>query len=153
MFKYIDSKAPTLKDQVTVDFLYDFNKLGIEYMMYDDKPQMLLPDTFFHHGTTTSSSGSAVRGDIDNYGVSLVRGHDHRGALVYKTLPLADKVLFGLDCGHMCDISAYGLRYTISPTWEMGFGIIHVYENEVYPEFIRIHSDYTCVVDGRRFEG
>lgn len=153
VFKYIDRKAPGLKDTITPDFLYDFTKLGIDYMLYDDKPKMLLPETYFHHGATTSSSGSAVRGDLDSYGVSLVRGHDHRGALVHKTFPLDNRTLFGLDCGHMCDVDAYGLRYTINPSWEMGFGLLHVYGNEIHPQFIRIHSDYTCVVDGRHFAG
>lgn len=153
VFDYMDRKAPDFAPEVTPDFLYDFKKLGIEYAMYDDKPSELFPGVFFHHGKTTSSSGAAVRGDIANYGISLVRGHDHHGGVFYETKPLRDETLFGLATGHLCDTGGYGLRYAISPDWEMGFGVLHIYGNEVHPQFIRIHSDYTAVLDGKLFQG
>jgi hypothetical protein len=153
VFKYLDKKAPDIIDEVTPNFLYDFDKLGIDYMMYSEKPKELFPKVFFHHGVTTSSSGAAVRADVDNYGVSLVRGHDHAGAVIYKTSPLANQSLFGLACGHMCDPNLYGLQYTINPAWELGFGILHIYGDQVHPQFINIKSDYTAVLDGKHFAG
>jgi hypothetical protein len=153
IYKYLDRKAPETLDTVNPPWLYDFDNLGIDYMMYSDKPRELFPGVFFHHGNTVSSSGAAVRADIDNYGVSLVRGHDHAGAVIYKSFPLANKNLFGLACGHMCDPNLYGLQYTINPAWELGFGILHIYGNEVHPQFIHIKPDYTAVLDGKLFQG
>jgi hypothetical protein len=153
VFKYVDRKSPLEKKEVTPNFLYDFDKLGIDHMMYSEKPRELFPGVYFHHGKTTSTSGAAVRSDIDAYGVSLVRGHDHAGAVVYKTYPLTQKTLFGLACGHMCDPNLYGLQYAINPNWELGFGILHIYGNEVHPQFIHIKPDYTAVLDGKLFEG
>lgn len=153
VFAYLDRKAPEIIDQVTPDFLYDFSNLGIDFAWYDDKPKELFPGVFFHHGATTSSSGAAVRGDIENYNVSLVRGHDHAGGVVYKNYPLANRELFGLAAGHLCDVDGYGLKYTINPAWQMGFGVLHIYGGEVHPQFIHIKSDYTAVLDGKLFQG
>lgn len=153
VFDYMDRKAPDFAPDVTPDFLYDFKDLGIDYAMYDDKPSELFPGVFFHHGKTTSSNGAAVRGDISNYGISLVRGHDHHGGVFYETKPLRGDTLFGLATGHLCDVNGYGLRYAISPDWEMGFGILHIYGNEVHPQFIHIKPDYTAVLDGKLFQG
>jgi hypothetical protein len=153
IYKYLDRKAPETLETVNPSWLYDFDNLGIDYMMYSEKPRELFPGVFFHHGNTVSSSGMAVRGDIENYGVSLVRGHDHAGGTVYKSYPLANRNLFGLACGHMCDPNLYGLQYTIIPAWELGFGILHIYGNEVHPQFIHIKPDYTAVLDGKLFQG
>lgn len=154
VFKYVDKKMPEDKELVTPNFLYDFDTLRIDHMKYSEKPRELFPGVFFHHGVTTSSAGAAVRGDIENYGVSLVRGHDHAGGLFYKTYPLAhNRTLFGLACGHMCDPNLYGLQYTVNPAWQLGFGIIHIYGDEVHPQFVHIKPDYTAVLDGRLFRG
>lgn len=153
VYDYIDKKAPGILNAVTPESLYGFDKLGIDYAMYTDKPRELFPGVFFHHGATTSSSGAAVRADIENYNVSLVRGHDHCGGVVYKNYPLAQRQLFGLATGHMCDVDGYGLKYTINPAWQLGFGVLHIYGDEVHPQFIHIKPDYTAVLDGRLFQG
>jgi long-subunit fatty acid transport protein len=58
-----------------------------------------------------------------------------------------------MGTGHMCDPAAYGLRYAINPSWELGFGIGYVYGDNVQLNFVRISPEYTCVVDGRLFKG
>ena len=153
IFKYIDKKAPEVKDEITPEFLWGLDNAGITWRHYDDKPFERFAGVYVHHGATTSTSGLAVKGDIENYGISLVRGHDHRGGVVYKTYPISGRALVGMGCGHLCDPNQYGLRYTINPSWELGFGIAHVTDGMALMQFIRITPDYTCVVDGKRFEG
>ena len=111
-------------------------------------------DIFVHHVATTTTTGLAVKSDIENYGISLVRGHDHRGGVVYKSQPLAERSLVGMGTGHLCDTSAYGLKYTVNPAWEQGFGIAYVDEGKAHLQFIPMrHTDrgLTCIVDGKVF--
>lgn len=154
IWKYIDKKAPDHIDQITPNSLWGLDDLGISWQMYDDPPSEVF-DTgvFVHHGATTTTTGLAVKSDIENYNVSLVRGHDHRGGVVYKTYPMTGQTLVGMGTGHMCDPSAYGLRYTINPSWELGFGIGHVVDGKMHLQFIPISSDYVAVLDGIVFRG
>ena len=153
IFKYIDKKAPAYNDQVTPNTLWALDDLGITWRPYSDKPSERHGGIFVHHGATTTASGLAVKSNIEEYDVSLVRGHDHRGGVVYKSYPLSGRTLQGMGCGHMCDPDAYGLQYTINPSWELGFGIAHVVDGRAHLQFVPITSDYTCVVDGRVFRG
>lgn len=153
IFGYIDKKAPEWVGEVTPNSLWGLDDLGITWTHYDDKPFVRLADIYVHHGATISSSGLAVKNDIENYGISLIRGHDHRGGVVYKSYPIVGKQLVGMGTGHMCSPELYGLRYTINPSWELGFGIAHVYNGKAQLEFVPITSDYECVVDGRLFKG
>lgn len=153
VFGYMDKKAPDALEQITPEFLWGLDNAGITWTMYDEPPKKRFGDIYVHHGNTTSASGLAVKGDIENYNVSLVRGHDHRGGVVYKSYPMTGQTLIGMGTGHMCDPSAYGLSYTTNPSWELGFGIGRVIEGHAHLEFVHIDPTYTCVVDGKVFKG
>lgn len=154
IFGYVDRKAPDYNEAVTPNFLWGLDDLGITWRMYHEKPHMRFADTYVHHGKTTSTTGPTIRKDIDDYGVSLIRGHSHKAMIAYKSYPMLDKTLFGMECGHMCDPSAYGLQYADNPDWQQGFGLAQISpDGKVHLEFVRIHSDYTCIVDGKLFAG
>jgi hypothetical protein len=150
VFKYMDKKAPDYVKEVTPNMLWGLDDLGITWREYSLPPLERFAGIHVHHGATTTTTGLAVRSDIDTYGVSLVRGHDHRGGVVYKSQPIAKKSLVGMGTGHLCDPTGYGLAYTINPAWEQGFGIAYVVNDKAHVQFIPIR-DYTCVVDGRLF--
>lgn len=152
VFKYVDRKAPEIVGEITPEFLWGLDNLGITWKMYDVPPHERFAGIHVHHGATTSTTGLAVKGDIENYNISLVRGHDHRGGVVYKSYPLTRNSLVGMGTGHLCDPSAYGLRYTINPSWEQGFGIAYVLDGKAHLQFIPMRN-YTCVVDGKVFIG
>lgn len=155
IFKYIDKKAPNYKDEVTANMLWGLDDLGISYRHYELPPLERFAGIHVHHGATTTTTGLAVKTDIESYGVSLVRGHDHRGGVVYKSYPMRkESSLVGMGTGHLCDPSAYGLRYTVNPAWERGFGIGHVHEGKAHLQFIPIRTTdkgLTCFVDGKLF--
>lgn len=152
VFKYIDRKAPEVIGDITPDFLWGLDNLGITWEMYDKPPHERFAGIYVHHGATTSTTGLAVKSDIENYNISLVRGHDHRGGVVYKSFPLTKNSLVGMGTGHLCDPSAYGLRYTINPSWEQGFGIGYVVDGKAHLQFVPMRA-YTCILDGRTFRG
>jgi hypothetical protein len=108
-----------------------------------------------HHGTTISSTTkTTIRSDIENFDVSLIRGHSHRAAVVHVNYPLSDRRLIGMETGHMCDPNGYGLQYSINPDWQLGFGLAHVDDaGHAQLNFVEISRDYTCFVDGKHFAG
>lgn len=152
IFKYLDKKAPDYADAVTPNVLWGLDDLGISWRHYDLPPLERYAGIHVHHGATTTTTGLAVKNDIEQYNISLVRGHDHRGGVVYKSYPMTGNSLAGMGTGHLCDPSGYGLKYTINPSWEQGFGIAYVVNGKAHLQFIPMRN-YTCVVDGRVFEG
>ena len=151
VWKYIDRKAPEIIGEITPEFLWGLDNLGITWKKYDAPPHERFSNIYVHHGATTSTTGLAVKADIENYNISLVRGHDHRGGVVYKSYPLTKNSLVGMGTGHLCDPSAYGLRYTINPSWEQGFGIAHVVDGKAHLQFVPMRN-YTVVLDGKVFK-
>lgn len=155
VFNYVDTKLPDYKKEITPESLWDLQNLGIPYI-YDkfDPPKERHGGVFVMHGQTTkgSSNAMAVSKDVDNYDVSIVRGHSHNGGVYYRPKPLSGRELWGMECGHLCDETGYGLRYENNPRWEKGFGINHIVEGTSFPQFIHI-KNYTCVIDGRVFHG
>ena len=152
IFKYMDKKAPDYVDDITPNMLWGLDDLGITWRLYELPPLERFAGIHVHHGATTTTTGLAVKNDIETYNISLVRGHDHRGGVVYKSYPMTGGSLAGMGCGHLCDPSGYGLRYTINPSWEQGFGIAYVVDGKAHLQFIPVR-DYKCVVDGKVFEG
>jgi len=153
IFKYMNKKAPDYIEEITPNMLWGLDDLGITWRLYELPPLERFAGIHVHHGATTSSTGLAVKGDIETYNISLARGHDHRGGVVYKSYPMTNQTLVGLGAGHLCDPSQYGLRYTINPSWELGFGIGYVVDNVATLQFVPITPDYKCVVDGKVFQG
>lgn len=154
IFKYLDKKAPDYLGEVNPNVLWGLDDLGISWRHYDLPPFERHAGIHVHHGATTTTSGLAVKNDIEQYNISLVRGHDHRGGVVYKSYPLTGGSLAGMGCGHMCDPSGYGLKYTINPSWEQGFGIAHIVDGKAHLQFVPIRSTsrgLSCVIDGKVF--
>jgi hypothetical protein len=154
VFNYIDKKAPDYIKEVTPNMLWGLDDLGITWRLYSDPPFERFANIYVHHGATTTTTGLAVKSDIENYNISLVRGHDHRGGVVYKSYPLTGQSLVGMGTGHLCDPSSYGMKYTINPSWEKGFGIAHVTDNKAHLQFVpirRTDKGLTCIVDGKVF--
>lgn len=152
VFKYIDKKAPEVIEQVTPEFLWGLDNLGITWRHYELPPLERFAGIHVHHGATTTTTGLAVKNDIETYNISLVRGHDHRGGVVYKSYPMTGNSLAGMGTGHLCNPAEYGFRYTINPAWEQGFGIAYVVDGRAHLQFIPMRH-YTCVVDGKVFVG
>lgn len=152
IFKYMDKKSPEYADQVTPNVLWGLDDLGISWNHYDLPPLERYAGIHVHHGATTTTTGLAVKNDIELYNISLVRGHDHRGGVVYKSYPMTGNALAGMGTGHLCDPAGYGLKYTINPSWEQGFGVAYVVDGRAHLQFVPMRH-YTVVLDGKVFRG
>lgn len=153
IFKYVNRKAPELLPFVNFDTLWDFTNLGITTRHYDERPFERFAGVHAHHGVTTSTTGPTILKNISDYDLSLVRGHSHLASIATKTYPLSGRELVGMETGHMCDPTAYGLKYTINPDWQKGFGVGYIHGEHVQLQFIPITPEYTCVLDGKIYSG
>ena len=154
VFKYMDKKAPDYLDDITPNSLWGLDDAGITWRWYHERPLERYAGIHVHHGTTSTTTGLAVKNDIDLMDISLVRGHDHRGGVVYKTYPISGRQLAGMGTGHLCDANAYGLQYADNPTWEQGFGVAHLDGDKAHLQFIpirRTDEGLVCFLDGKKF--
>lgn len=160
-FDYFEKKIPELLDQVTPESLWGLDSLGIDYIYYSDRPKHRYGDIHVHHGMSISKhGGESVKNDLDNFGVSLVRGHSHRLAQVARSFPLRNEVIRGYELGHMMDINDPGASYDNVHNWQQGFAIGHIESGSTatkdgyYPhiQLVSISPDYTCVVEGKVFK-
>lgn len=150
---YIAKKAPALTDLITPETMWGLDSLGYDYIHYNDLPKQRFGDIHVHHGIAISKhSGQSVQADVENFGVSIIRGHSHRAGSFFRTYELRNETLRGYEIGHMTDVKSEGMAYTNSHNWQPGFAIATI-ENGTYPhvQFIHISPDYTCVVNGRKF--
>lgn len=153
VFDYVDAKLPDHIEVVTPNSLWSLDDLGYDYIYYSDLPKRRFGDIHVHHGVAISqNAGESARKDIDNFGVSIMRGHSHRMGVYYQTYELRNETLRGYEIGHMCDEKSSGMQYTNVHNWQRGFAIAHI-ENGNYPhiQLIHVSPDYTCVVDGKKF--
>jgi predicted phosphodiesterase len=153
VFDYFSKKDPDLLEKISPNSLWALDDLGFDYIYYDELPKKRYGDIHIHHGIAISqNAGESVRKDVENYGVSLIRGHSHRMGTFYKTYELRGDIVRGYEIGHLCDEKSLGMKYTTVHNWQKGFAIGHI-ENGNYPhiELIQISTDYTCYVDGKKF--
>jgi len=157
---YIKTKAKALDGLITPDTIYDLNKNGWSWHPYQGPPVQRFGEMHVHHGLAISKhGGQSVKQDVEDWNVSLIRGHSHRQASYRKSVVFSDDSLTitqdleGYEIGHLMDVSK--AKYSPTHNWQPGFAIAHV-ENGKKPhvQLVPIHiteNGYTCYVDGRRF--
>jgi hypothetical protein len=158
VFEYIDKKLPEYVEATTPEALWNLDSLGYDYIYYNQPPAHRFGDIHVHHGNAISqNAGESVRKDVDNFGVSLIRGHSHRAGVYFNTYELRNggkgETLRGYEIGHMCDEKSSGMMYTNNHNWQKAFAIAHI-ENGNYPhiQLVHVSPDYSCVVDGKMFK-
>lgn len=147
---YLAKHAPAFINQITPDSLYDYKAAGFNWHRYDEPPVQRFGDMYGHHGESISKhAGESVRNDVNNFGISLVRGHSHRMGAYYQTYDITGQELRGYEIGHMCDPKQ--MDYSLQKNWQAGFAIAYVVNDYAHMQLIQITNDYTCVVDGKVF--
>lgn len=160
--EYFDKKnMHEVQKQVNPESLWGLDSIGCEWITYADRPLHLWGGFHVHHGMSISKhAGESVRNDVDNFGVSLIRGHSHRQAVYHKTYPLRNETLTGIELGHFMDIDSTGASYDNVHNWQLGFGVAWVEDNPkagtqdgkyAHIDLVRISPDYTCVVGGKLY--
>jgi hypothetical protein len=160
--KYFDDKnLHEIQKQVNPESLWGLDSIGCEYITYADRPKHLWGGFHVHHGMSISKhAGESVRNDVDNFGVSLIRGHSHRQGIYHKTYTLRNETLTGVELGHFMDVDSKGASYDNVHNWQLGFGVAWIEDNPrantidgkfAHIDLVRISPDYTCVVAGKKY--
>lgn len=152
IWNYADKYMKEVLELITPESLWGLEKLGIDYIYYEDKPRLRHGGLYAHHGISAlGEAGASVKSDIDKLGVSLIRGHSHRMAAYYKTWELRNETLRGYEIGHMCDVDSDGFKYSQIHNWQKGFAVGTVHGDQAHIQLVEIREDHTCMVNGRIF--
>lgn len=153
VFDYVDRKMPEEAKAITPNALWGLDDMGIGYIHYADLPAKRHGEFYVHHGIAISQhAAQSVQKDVENYNVSIIRGHSHRAGAFYHTYELTGQQLRGYEIGHSTDIKSPGMSYTNMHNWQAGFMTGHVIDGYAHMSFINMTDDYTCVVDGKLFK-
>ncbi|MCA1799862.1 MAG: hypothetical protein LC650_01025 [Actinobacteria bacterium] len=152
IFDYAEKNFPEELVNLTPENLWGLDSIGAGYIYYSDLPKRRFGDMHVHHGFAISQhAGDSVRKDVENFGVSMIRGHSHRVGDFHKTFELAGSSLRGYEIGHMADIKNPGMSYTPVHNWQQAFAFAIV-ENGEYPhvQLVRVSPDYSCYIGKRK---
>ena len=156
LWEYPDKKFPEEAHLITPESLWHLDTLGIDYIYYNDPPKHRYGDIFVHHGISISkNAGESVKNDVQDFGVSIIRGHSHRMGSYFKTHELRNdgegETLRGYEIGHLNNPKSSGFKYSQRHDWQPGFAIAEIVDGYPHVQLILI-NDYTCVVNGKVFK-
>lgn len=132
-------------------FLLRLDDLGISLVRssgtYDGAQYILSPKIAARHGwLAKSKSGTTATSTLEHLGHSIIIGHTHRRAFIYKTVHRLDGTvdeLVSIESGCMCEAGKpTGLGYTPAPDWQQGFITLQIWPDGSF------NADPATFVDG-----
>lgn len=143
--RYVAKYAPalyTLSD-IKLENLLCFSDFGVNLA---DNYRVLCPGvvtTHGHLGPLNKVAGLTALKLADIVNASVVCGHTHRLGIVYRSDGVpglnTGRTLFGMEVGHMMDLTKVTYVKTGSMNWQAGYGIVRETVNgAVQPEIHRL---------------
>lgn len=152
VWNYADKYMKEVLDEITPESLWGLDKLGIDYIYYEDLPRLRYGGLYAHHGIAANAEAAAsVKNDVEKLGVSLIRGHSHRMGTWYKTYELRKETLRGYEIGHLCKVDSEGFKYSQIHNWQQGFAVGLISGDDVHIQMVEINPNYECWVAGKKF--
>ena len=125
---YMRKYAPAFSSlrSLEIETLLGYDALGITYL---HKMHELLPGWVMAHGdegALNRAPGATALNLAKSLGKSVVCGHTHRTGLQHETRGFYGKTetLFGLEVGHMMDMSQASYLTSGNANWQQGIGIL-----------------------------
>lgn len=153
---YLSRNAPALAESrnFDLDVLLDFDGFGVEFIkgFYDFAPNWTM--THGHLGFTLSQlAGRTALLAAKKIGKSVIMGHTHRLGLTGESFGYNGDLTtyWGMEVGHLCDMSKMPYLKTQSANWQQGFGLLYVSGDDVTPVTVPVRKDGTFTVDGYVF--
>lgn len=156
---YLEKYAPALaqfNDSFHIENMLDFDGFGVTLL---DEFNPVAPgwiSTHGHRGQISLSriAGNTALGAARKFNTSVVCGHTHRGAVLSETKGyggVVNKVLTGMEVGHLMDMRQASYLKGGTGNWQMGFGMLYVDGQYVRAEWVPIHKG-RFTVDGHTWE-
>ena len=151
--RYLINVAPALFGVTDLNFLFRFNQRpGWTVIPYGPEQRFRVLGSNLHarHEPLASSAAASLKQSMCN----LTYGHIHRiESATHVTLP--GKTLTNFSVGWLGDCRKKEVFGYVKGhhRWNLGFGLVWVdtETNEFYAQTVPIHSDITCVVNGKRY--
>jgi predicted phosphodiesterase len=153
---YVSRYAPALSSLRDLEYktLLGYDELGITY---HERLYNFAPGWAMAHGDEGSLSriaGSTALSLARRTGLSIVCGHTHRLGIQHENTAVNGKVtgrLFGMEVGHMMDLSKAAYLKTGGANWQAGFGILHIDGKNVTPSVIPMINN-SFIVEGVKYK-
>jgi len=142
-------KAPELR----IENFMRYKELGIT----DHGETMdIAPGWIMNHGdigNVQPTAGATALGLAKRSGMSVVCGHTHRAGLTHFTQAVDGrlKITYGMEIGHMMDLSHAKYIKGGLFTWSQAFGILHVDGTTVHPQLVFVVNN-SFTVNGKTFK-
>ena len=153
--RYIAKFAPGFSciDSIKIENLLGYNDKDIN-VKYNRSLTEVAKGVLLGHGDEGrlySQAGATALGLALRTGKSVVCGHTHRAGLMHQSFGYSAKLskVFGMEVGHLCDLSSPGMKYTKGyANWQAGFGILYEQDGQVKPELVPFNKDGSFIAEG-----
>ena len=153
--RYIAKFAPGFSciDSIKIENLLGYNDKDIN-VKYNRSLTEVAKGVLLGHGDEGrlySQAGATALGLALRTGKSVVCGHTHRAGLMHQSFGYSAKLskVFGMEVGHLCDLSSPGMKYTKGyANWQAGFGILYEENGQVKPELVTFNKDGSFIAEG-----
>lgn len=146
--KYLASKAKALVGLRALDYdtLTDASRHGWETKA---QPYRVAPKVESVHGwLVRGRAGYTAHAHMERVGGSVIHGHTHRAALVYRTQ--GKRTTFGMEVGNLMDPRL--VSYASFPDWQQAIAALYIDGDSVWPQLIELKPDRSLMFEGRRYK-
>ena len=154
---YVQRYAPALSSLRELEYTKLLNYTENE-ITYHDEIWSFSPGWAMAHGdegNLIKTAGGTAMSLARKTGTSIVCGHTHRLGLQHEHSGFNGKIqnrLYGIEVGHLMDLSKAGYLKTGGANWQQGFAILYRdSRNRIYPTVVPI-TDKKFVVEGEVYE-
>ena len=155
--KYIEEHAPALRGWpgLSIEDGFDLKNLGCEYLrdIYEWAPGWVVAHG--DEGPLSSIAGQTALKLAKRIGKSVVCGHGHRAGLSAETESFNGKptrTLYGIETGHMMDLSQASYLKGQYANWQSGFVVADVSNAAVQPYVISMSLTGSFIFEGKSWE-
>lgn len=162
-------RANDIRSVLSIPHLLRLDELNIKFVepsgSYELSQVVINDNLVIKHGEKVGKeSGQTALKMLDQYNHSIMVGHCHRQALVYKTLHKATgepKILAGVELGCMCSIDQRadfdGRKFPAysssrSNNWQNGFATVNIYPDGLFKIDLATYFDGVLLWRDRRYE-
>jgi hypothetical protein len=152
---YVRKYAPALASlsMLTIEKLLRYDELNITYhrRLFEFLPGWVLAHG--DEGGLVQTPGGTAMGLVRRLGKSVICGHTHRMGMQHESRGFNGRtdILFGIEVGHLMDLSKASYLKTGAANWMSGFVTLQVDGRDVYPSLHTVKPNGDLVAYGRKY--
>jgi hypothetical protein len=153
---YVRKYAPALAslEALHIDQLLRYEELGITFhrRLFEFHPGWVLAHG--DEGGLNQTPGGTAMGLVRRVGKSVICGHTHKLGMQHETRGLLGKAqfLYGIEVGHLMDMSKAHYLKTGGANWMGGFVTLQIEGRDVFPTLHTVRPDGRFVAFGKVYK-